>query len=261
MTLLEVRQLTKKFPVRAGVLQRANDWVRAVNGVSLHVAKGETLGIVGESGCGKTTLARLIVRLIQPDAGQIIFNGTDITKERGEIMRRVRRELQMVFQDPFGSLNPRMTIGDTLAEPFIIHRIGQRNDRTDRVAALLETVGLPADAMQRYPHQFSGGQRQRIGIARAIALEPQLVIADEPVSALDVSVQGEILNLLLDLQDRMQLSYILIAHDIKIVAQVSHRIAVMYQGEIVEEMPAGKILDSHHPYTKTLIASVPDAAL
>ncbi|MBI2343035.1 MAG: ATP-binding cassette domain-containing protein [Deltaproteobacteria bacterium] len=258
MSQLVVRNLVKHFPIHSGIFQKTTGKVHAVSGVSLTIAPGETLGLVGESGCGKSTLARLIVRLLTPDAGTIMFDGRIITHDSQRSLQSLRRDLQMIFQDPFASLNPRMTVGAILAEPFRIHRVGTRRDRPGRVAALLDLVGLAAEAMHRYPHEFSGGERQRIGIARAIALRPKLVIADEPVSALDVSVQGEILNLLLDLQEQLGLAYLLIAHDIKVVAQISHRIAVMYLGRIVETLPAAELLRACHPYTHALLASVPE---
>ncbi len=257
--LLHIEHLTKRFPIKAGVLARPVAWVHAVSDVSFDIAPGETLGIVGESGCGKSTLARLIVRLLRPDAGRITFAGTDLTPLSQRALRPLRRNIQMIFQDPFASLNPRMTVGETLAEPLHIHHIGSRRDRKDRVAELLELVGLGADVAIRYPHEFSGGQRQRIGIARAIAVNPKLIIADEPVSALDVSVRGEVLNLLLELQTRLGLSYLFIAHDMTVVAQMSHRIAVMYLGKIVELLPAENIFQACHPYTRALLSAVTEA--
>ncbi|MBI2346749.1 MAG: ATP-binding cassette domain-containing protein [Deltaproteobacteria bacterium] len=257
--LLEVENVIKRFPVRGGFLGKPTAYVHAVNGVSLHVKGGETLGIVGESGCGKSTLARLIVRLLAPDAGAIRFDGQDLVACSRSALRAIRRDLQIVFQDPFGSLNPRMTVGDIVAEPLVIHDIGAGGERRRRVEELLTLVGLSGDVAHRYPHEFSGGQRQRIGIARAIALQPKCIVADEPVSALDVSVQGEVLNLLMDLQRTLAIAYVFIAHDIKVVAQVSHRIAVMYLGQIVEELPAEKLLEARHPYTRALLAAVPIA--
>lgn len=256
--LLHVANVSKRFPIRTGIWGRASAWVHAVNDVSLAIAPGETLGIVGESGCGKSTLARMIARLIRPDEGEITFDGVRLTRLSQRALRPYRRHIQMIFQDPFASLNPRLTVGHVLAEPFHIHHIGPHRTRKDRVVELLDLVGLPADAAGRYPHEFSGGQRQRVGIARAIALHPKLIIADEPVSALDVSVRGEILNLLLDLQERLGLAYLFIAHDMTIVAQISHRIAVMYLGKVVEMLPAGGVLQSCHPYTRALLAAVPD---
>jgi oligopeptide/dipeptide ABC transporter ATP-binding protein len=258
MALLTVSEVTKHFPIRSGVFNRPTAWVQAVNGVSFTVAPGETLGIVGESGCGKSTLARLILRLYQPDSGSICFEDKDIVQMDRRAMKAMRREMQMVFQDPFASLNPRMTIGAILAEPFTIHLGLSRRKCLDRVAEVLDVVGLPVDTMSRFPHEFSGGQRQRIGIARAIALRPKLIVADEPVSALDVSVQGEILNLLIDLQERLNLAYIFIAHDLKVVAQISHRIAVMYLGRIVETLDATQLFEACHPYTRALLAAVPE---
>lgn len=257
--LLTVANVSKRFPIKAGIFARPVAWVHAVSDVSLEVMPGETLGIVGESGCGKSTLAKMIVRLLRPDTGNITFDGHDLTHLSHSALRPLRRNFQMVFQDPFASLNPRMTIGQIIAEPLHVHRLGSRRDRKDRVAALLELVGLSADAVSRYPHEFSGGQRQRVGIARAIAVNPKLIVADEPVSALDASVRGEILNLLLDLQERLGLAYIFIAHDMTVVAQISHRIAVMYLGKIVEVLPATNVLQPSHPYTRALLAAVPEA--
>lgn len=259
MTLLELDSVTKNFPIKGGIFSKTVAKVHAVSDVSLDLEAGETLGVVGESGCGKSTLARLIVRLYTPDEGTITFEGKDISGLRGRALRNMRREIQMVFQDPFSSLNPRMTVGDILAEPFIVHNVARGRTARQQVETLLDTVGMPGEAALRYPHEFSGGQRQRIGIARAIALRPKLVIADEPVSALDVSVQGEILNLLLDLQQRLGLTYLFIAHDIKVVAQVSNRIAVMYLGRIVETMPADELDQASHPYTRALLQAVPIA--
>lgn len=258
MILLEVKNVSKKFPIRGGVFNKVKQNVHAVTDVSLTLKPGETLGVVGESGCGKTTLARMIVRLLQPDSGEINFAGTNIAKSSGAALKSMRRDMQMIFQDPFSSLNPRMPVGDLVAEPLIIHNVGKSSERTSRVNELLDLVGLPRSSAKLYPHEFSGGQRQRIGIARAIALQPKLIVCDEPVSALDVSVQGEILNLLLDLQERFGMSYLFIAHDIKVVAQISHRIAVMYLGKIMEVLPAEKILDSVHPYTRALLSAVPE---
>lgn len=257
MPLLEVNNLTTTFPMRGGILNRIQSRVHAVSDVSLHVDAGETLGIVGESGCGKSTLARTIVRLLNPDSGSIRFAGTDIGHLSQRALRPLRRDMQMIFQDPVSSLNPRMMVGNILAEPYLIHGMRSVKERRKKVAALLEQVGLSPEVATRYPHEFSGGQRQRIGIARAIALKPKLVICDEPVSALDVSVQGEIVNLLLDLQKDMGLSYIFIAHDLKVVAQMSHRIAVMYLGRIVETFPASRIQHVQHPYSQALMAAVP----
>lgn len=256
--LLRIRDLKMHFPVRAGVLLRAAKFNKAVDGVSFDILPGETLGLAGESGCGKSTLGRCISRLYRSIAGTIAFEGTDITTLGRRAMRPFRRDIQMIFQDPMESLNARHTVGDILEEPFIIHNIGNRTSRQKRVAELLEIVGLPARSVSRYSFEFSGGQRQRIGIARALALNPKLVICDEPVSALDVSVQSQILNLLVDLQREFNLSYLFIAHDLAVVRHVSDRIAIMYLGKIVETAPGEQIYRKPlHPYTNLLIASIP----
>jgi len=251
--LLEVEGLTKHFRSKGGAGS-----VQAVNGVSLTLRRGETLGIVGESGCGKSTLARLILRLIEPTQGRVRFAGEDMLALPHAKLRTRRRDMQLIFQDPYASLDPRLTVGTIVGEPLAIHRIGNRKERRDRVAGLLATVGLEADAVTRYPHEFSGGQRQRIGIARAIALEPKLIIADEPVSALDVSIQSQILELLLDLKARLALSYIFISHDLAVVEHVSDRVAVMYLGRIVETTDTERLYRAPvHPYTEALISAVP----
>jgi|UniRef100_UPI00404A98F7 oligopeptide/dipeptide ABC transporter ATP-binding protein len=256
--LLEIRDLHMHFPVREGVLMRAKKSCRAVDGVNLSIAPGETLGLVGESGCGKSTLGRSIVRLYKPTAGQILFEGYDLAKSHGADLKAHRRQLQMIFQDPVDSLNSRHTVGDIIAEPFVIHNMGDDAWRKTRVQELLAKVGLPANAYERFPFEFSGGQRQRIGIARAIALEPKLIVCDEPVSALDVSIQSQVLNLMLDLQRDMKLSYLFIAHNLAVVKHVSDRIAIMYLGRIVELADADTIYQApKHPYTRALISAIP----
>jgi oligopeptide transport system ATP-binding protein len=258
--LLRVSGLVKRFPAGRRLLGRPDAWVRAVDGVSLAVARGETLGVVGESGSGKTTLGRCILRLIEPDEGSLLFVGVDLRALNGRQLRAIRREIQIIFQDPYGSLNPRMKVGAIVAEPLIIHQLARRADRPRRVAELLEMVGLDAGSARRYPHEFSGGQRQRIGIARALAVSPRLIVADEPVSSLDVSVQAQILNLLAELQERLGLTYLFIAHDLAVVRHISDRVAVMYRGRIVESGRAEDIYTHPlHPYTRALLASVPVA--
>ncbi len=252
-TLLEARDLVKHFPVR-----RSKDMVHAVDGVSLEVHRGETLGIVGESGCGKSTLGRLLVRLHDPTSGTVRFRGDDITKLSRRELRPYRREMQMIFQDPYASLNPRKRVGQIVSDPFQIHRAGSREETRRRVQELLEVVGLSPHHVNRYPHEFSGGQRQRIGVARALALSPQLIVADEPVSALDVSIQAQVINLLDDLQDDFQLTYVFIAHDLGVVHHVSDRIAVMYLGVVVEIGPSDPLfLHPIHPYTEALLSAIP----
>lgn len=263
LVLLEVKGLKKYFPIRKGFLRRIVGQVRAVDDVNLQIVRGETLSLVGESGCGKTTSARCIIRAYQPSGGQILFRtdaGTvvDVAALSRPELRPLRRQMQMIFQDPFSSLNPRMTLFDIIGEPLLVNGVSNRQERGERVAELLRLVGLRPEYMRRYPHAFSGGQRQRIGIARALALNPSLVIADEPVSALDVSVQGQILNLLLDLQDQLGLTYLLIAHDLSVVKQVSDRIAVMYVGKIVEIAETEELFNNpKHPYTEALLSAVP----
>jgi len=257
--LLRATGVSKRYPLRGGgLLRRTRGWIHAVDDVSLDVREGETLGLVGESGCGKSTLGRVLLRLLDPDSGTISFAGTDITGIRGEDLRRMRREMQIVFQDPAASLNPRHRAGAIVGAPLAIHGVGTAAQRQERARELLEMVGLRREYADRYPHEFSGGQRQRIGIARAIALNPRLVIADEPVSALDVSVQAQILNLLADLQRDLGLTYVFIAHDLAVVRQVSDRVAVMYLGRIVEIGPALEVCDrpAHH-YTNALLSAVP----
>jgi oligopeptide/dipeptide ABC transporter ATP-binding protein len=249
--ILEVRDLVKQFPVKGGRIY-------AVNGVSFAQARGETIGIVGESGCGKSTLARTVLRLIEPTAGQVRFDGEDLMRLSSAALRRRRRDMQIVFQDPYASLDPRVRIGMSIAEPLVIHGFGTRAERARRVAELLDLVGLGAEAAARYPHEFSGGQRQRIGIARAIAAGPKLVIADEPVSALDVSIQSQILNLLALLRDRLALSLLFISHDLAVIRYISERVAVMYLGQLVEVGDAATIYERPaHPYTQALLSAIP----
>jgi oligopeptide/dipeptide ABC transporter ATP-binding protein len=256
--LLQVRDLKMHFPVKEGIFMRTGKFNKAVDGVSFDIMPGETLGLVGESGCGKSTLGRCIARLYQPTAGQIHFNGTDLVTLGRKAMMPFRRDIQMIFQDPMESLNSRHTVGEILEEPFIVHSIGDRAWRRQRVVELLELVGLPARSATRYPFEFSGGQRQRIGIARAIALNPKLIICDEPVSALDVSIQSQILNLLIDLQKEFNLSYLFIAHDLAVVKHISDRIAIMYLGRIVESGEGESIYrTARHPYTQSLISAIP----
>jgi peptide/nickel transport system ATP-binding protein/oligopeptide transport system ATP-binding protein len=256
--LLEVRELKKHFPIYRGVLARVSGHVYAVDGVSFSIARGETLGLVGESGCGKSTVARTLLKLLQPTSGRIFVDGADITDLDAAAMFPYREKMQMIYQDPYASLNPRMTAGDIVGEPLIIHRVAAREERRDRVAALFERVGLRPELMTSYPHEFSGGQRQRIGIARALALEPELIIGDEPVSALDVSIQAQIINLLMDLQDEYQLSYLFVAHDLAVVEHISHRVAVMYLGLIVEITDKTSLFEMPlHPYSEALLSAVP----
>lgn len=259
MSLLEVADLKVYFPIQHGLFDRTRKVVKAVDGVSLTLEAGETLGLVGESGCGKTTLGRAVMRLLEPTAGTIRFAGEDITRLNGAALRSKRRGFQMIFQDPFGSLNPRMTVGQIVGEPLEIHELGGNSEeRLKRVAELLEAVGLSASHAQRYPHEFSGGQRQRIGIARALAVEPQLLVCDEPVSALDVSVQAQIVNLLQDIQRARGLAYLFIAHDLAVVEHISRRVMVMYLGQVMELAEARALTQTpKHPYTQALISAVP----
>jgi oligopeptide transport system ATP-binding protein len=255
---LSVRDLRVHFPVRRGVLRKSTQHVKAVDGVTFEVAPGETVGLVGESGCGKTTLGRAIVKLIKPTSGEIILDGENIAELDGTELRAKRRKFQMIFQDPYNSLNPRMTVTEIIGEALDIHHLAQNGDRVKRIKELLEAVGLEPDYAERYPHEFSGGQRQRIGIARALAVEPELIICDEPVSALDVSIQAQIINLLQDLQKQRGVAYVFIAHDLAVVEHISQRIMVMYLGKIVESGPAKQVIrNPKHPYTQALISAVP----
>jgi oligopeptide/dipeptide ABC transporter ATP-binding protein len=256
--VLEVSDLKKHFPVRRGLLQRTVAQVRAVDGVGFAIGAGETLGLVGESGCGKSTVARLVLRLVEPTAGTIRVGGHDITHLGKAELRPYRREMQIIFQDPFASLNPRMSAGDIVGEPLKVHGIAGRAERAQRVAALFDQVGLRSPQMRSYPHEFSGGQRQRICIARALALNPRLIVADEPVSALDVSIQAQVINLMVGLQQEKRLSYLFIAHDLAVVEHISHRVAVMYLGKVVEYADKRSLfLTPLHPYTEALLAAVP----
>jgi oligopeptide/dipeptide ABC transporter ATP-binding protein len=256
--LLDVRGLRKEFPVHSGVLRRVVGHVRAVDGIDLAIAEGETLGLVGESGSGKSTAARLVLRLVEPSGGTVMLDGQDVTALDQKALRKARRGMQIVFQDPYSSLDPRATIAETIGEPLEVHEGLTGAARDDRVAALLEQVGLGRYALQRYPHEFSGGQRQRIAVARALALNPRLLICDEPVSALDVSTQSQVINLLKDLQDELGLTYLFIAHDLSVVRHISDRIAVMYLGRIVESGPAEEVYTRPtHPYTEALLSAIP----
>jgi len=257
-TILSVNDLKTHFPVREGLLKKSRKYVKALDGVSFKASSGETLGIVGESGCGKTTLGRTVANIYRPTAGEVIFKNICISNLGNREMRPLRKNIQMIFQDPFESLNSRHTVRYILEEPFIIHKICSREDRIIRVKKLLDIVGLPLNSLDRFPHEFSGGQRQRIGIARAVSLNPELIVCDEPVSALDVSIQSQIINLLLDLQSEFNLTYLFISHDLTVVRHVSDRIAVMYLGRIVEMTNADAIYTNPiHPYTKALISAIP----
>ncbi|HEY2389225.1 MAG TPA: dipeptide ABC transporter ATP-binding protein [Candidatus Binatia bacterium] len=257
--LVEVRGLRKEFTLGGGFFGRARAIIRAVDGVDLAIRRGETLGVVGESGCGKSTLGRCVLRLIEPTAGTVTFDGRDVLALSSAELRRTRREMQIVFQDPYASLNPRMRVGAIVAEGIEIHDLARGPEKRRRVDELLTRVGLSPEHFDRYPHEFSGGQRQRIGIARALAVGPRFIVADEPVSALDISIQAQVLNLLRELQEEMELAYLFISHDLRVVEHVSHRVAVMYLGKIVEQAPREELYaNPRHPYTRALLSAVPD---
>lgn len=258
-TLLRVENLVKRFPIYGGILNREVASVKAVSDISFEIKKGETLGLVGESGCGKSTLGRCLIRLIDTTEGKIFFKDQDITHTKGEQLRELRKKMQIIFQDPFASLNPRMTIHSILEEPLIIHNLYESvKDRHDRIQELAKLVGLRPESLNRYPHEFSGGQRQRVGIARALAVNPELIVCDEPVSALDVSIQAQVVNLLMDLQQKLGLTYVFIAHDLKVVEHVSTKVAVMYLGKIVEMAESEELYKNpKHPYTKALLSAIP----
>lgn len=257
--LLEVKNLNKQFPIKGGLFGRTIGAVNAVNNVSFKIRRGETLGLVGESGCGKTTLGRSLLRLIEPTSGEILFNGKDIMKADANELRALRRKIQIIFQDPYASLNPRMTVGGILAEPMDIHSLAMGDERKKRLHLLLDQVQLPKDTLNKYPHEFSGGQRQRVCIARALAVEPDFIVCDEPVSALDVSVQAQVVNLLMDLQKDLGLTYLFIAHDLKVVEYISNRVAVMYLGNMVEVAESHELYGhAKHPYTKALFSAIPN---
>ena len=257
--LLEVKGLTKHFPIKGGIFGREVDRVHAVDGVSFHIEAGETLGMVGESGCGKSTTGRCILRLIEPSAGEVTFNGQNVTTMGSDALREIRRDMQIIFQDPFASLNPRMTVEAIIGEALTIHKLtNSPEEYRARIVSLLETVGLNADHMKRFPHEFSGGQRQRIAIARALALDPKLIVCDEPVSALDLTTQARILDLFLQIQKDTGVSYLFVSHDLDVVRHISHRVAVMYKGEIVEQGPASQVtVNPTHPYTQRLLMASP----
>ena len=256
--ILEVKDLVKHFPIGEGFFGQGKQVVHAVNGINFQIKRGETLGLVGESGCGKSTAGRTIIRLYEPTSGQIIFEGQDVTKAEGKDLLNLRRQMQMIFQDPYASLNPRMTVGDIVGEGLDIHNLATGQVRTDRIYELLEVIGLNPEHANRFPHEFSGGQRQRIGIARALSVNPRLIICDEPISALDVSIQAQIVNMLEELQEKLGLTYLFIAHDLSMVKHISHRIAVMYLGKIVELADSFELYKNpQHPYTQALLSAIP----
>lgn len=256
--LVEVQNLTKYFPVLGGVFSRPIGWVKAVDDVSFHIYEGETFALVGESGSGKTTCGKTVIRLIEPTKGKIIFEGKEITKLSQSEMRPLRRSMQIIFQDPYGSLNPRLPVGEIIREPLLVHNIGTKKEQEDRVVDVMKLVGLSPEYLHRYPHEFSGGQRQRIGIARAIVLNPKFIVADEPVSALDASIQAQVLNLLLDLQKKLALTYLLVAHNLAVVRHVSDRIAVTYLGKVIEVAETAELFSVPlHPYTQALLSAIP----
>jgi len=257
-TLLRIEDLVMHFPIKRGVFQRTVGYVHAVDGISFEIKKGETMGLVGESGCGKSTTGRAILQLYKPTSGHVYFGETDLTQTKGEELRRMRRQMQMIFQDPYASLNPRMTVEEIVGEPLLVHQVASRSEIKARVKDLLHLVNLNPSFADRYPHEFSGGQRQRIGIARAVALQPDLIVCDEPISALDVSIQAQVVNLLEDLQKQFNLTYLFIAHDLSMVRHISSRVAVMYLGIMVELADRDELYDHpYHPYTKALLSAVP----
>ena len=256
--LLEVRNLKKYYPVHKGILRKASLWVQAVDGVSFALGKGKTLGLVGESGCGKSTTGRAILRLVEPDEGEVLFNGVSVLNLGPKDMQSVRKDMQLVFQDPYASLNPRLTISEIIEEGLVVHGMGNRKERQERIAWVLERVGIRPDMMDRYPHEFSGGQRQRVGIARAVVLNPKLIVADEPVSALDVSIQAQVMNLMVEIQEEWGISFLVIAHDLSVVEYLSDQVAVMYLGKILELASDRDLyLSPRHPYTEFLLTSIP----